>query len=108
MVFENVQDPEEIIVTETSAYLYLPNEERISAYTDHSMIAKLGDGLDSLYRIIRDLINSSASVAPSIIRLRLLRVEGVATLSAIVAAYSYTSLMFDQEPANISRRGSFR
>ena len=99
------------MVTETSAYLYLPNEERISAHTDHSMIAKLGNGPDSLYRTIRDLISSSASDTPSIIRRRLLRVEGVATLSAIVAAYSYTSPMFDQEPANISgafRRVSFR
>lgn len=54
MVFGNVQGLEEIMVTETSAYLYLPNEERISAHTDRSMIAKLGDGTDSLYRTLAD------------------------------------------------------
>lgn len=75
--------PKEMMVNETSACLYLPNEERISIYANHSMIAKLGDGAGSSYHTIKDHIASHVRDAPGVIRRRILKVECAAALSEL-------------------------
>ncbi|KAI4264149.1 MAG: hypothetical protein L6R42_000730 [Xanthoria sp. 1 TBL-2021] len=75
--------PKEMMVSETSACLYLPNEERIPIYANHSMIAKLGGGPESHYNVVRDHVASHCRAAPSVVRRRLLKAEGAAALYEI-------------------------
>lgn len=73
--------PKEMMVTETSACLYLPNEERISIHENHSMIAKLGDGPESRYHAIKNHITSHARDAPRVIQQRQLMGECATALA---------------------------
>ncbi|KAL8841911.1 MAG: hypothetical protein Q9170_000691 [Blastenia crenularia] len=75
--------PKEMMVNETSACLYLPNEERISIYANHSMIAKLGDEPESRYHDIKDHIATHAKDAPAVVQRRCLEAECVVALSEV-------------------------
>ncbi|CAF9928728.1 MAG: hypothetical protein ALECFALPRED_004126 [Alectoria fallacina] len=81
----------EMMVNESSACLGFSNEDRISIYANHSMIAKLSDQAGSEYHRIKDNLGSHVKIAPAAVQRRLLKRECVIVLSELYtnARYCY-------------------
>lgn len=75
--------PPEMMVSESSACMFLPNEERLPIYANHSMIAKLSDSQGSEYHAIKDYLISRSASAPASIRRRFLKQECAVALSEV-------------------------
>ena len=75
--------PQEMMVSEASACMYLPNETILPIYANHSMIAKLPDSQGSEYHFIKDYLMDRSTSAPAAVRRRFLKQECVAVLSEV-------------------------
>ena len=73
----------EMMVTESSACLNLPNEDRIAIYANHSMIAKFSDNKGSKYHDIKDMLVTHVRMAPLVVQRRLLIRECATVLSDV-------------------------
>ena len=75
--------PPELMVNESSACMFLPNEERLPIYANHSMIAKLPNSQGSEYHTIKDYLIAHCAAAPEVVRRRLLKQECAVALSEV-------------------------
>lgn len=75
--------PPEMMVNESSACMFLPNEERLPIYANHSMIAKLPNSQGSEYHTIKDYLIAHSAAAPAAVRRRLLKQQCAVVLSEV-------------------------
>lgn len=73
----------EMMVNESSACTYLPNETSLPINANHSMIAKLPDSQGSEYHDIKDYLIAHCAAAPTAVQRRLLKQGCAVALSEV-------------------------
>lgn len=84
--------PPRRMVSESSAKLYLANEERIPIKANHSTMAKLNDEPGSEYHSIKSHLSLHVDLAPETVTRRFVKQECVSALSQVhaLAGFVYT------------------
>lgn len=83
----------EMMVNESSACLYLTNEERLPIYANHSMIAKLPNSQGSEYHAIKDHLIAHCAAAPGAVQRKLLKQECAMALTEVYNLADFLYMM---------------